>query len=195
MDGCLFDLYLFLFRQVSLRSSSFVEIFIIFKRNDKLHGESAWRNYGESFRHFKENSNSPWQKPVEELVFGISSRWFFPRDFALVVWSRLALSYQIITNLLMTTLRWFKIRKEKSVAGSNGWPLFRTTICTFCCIPIRYCSEIWTREVLIIHDSSYPNNCFRWLKGAQRKFTGSLWFQWWYCQISFFSLVVVVCWK
>lgn len=33
----------------------------------KLHGESAWRNYDESFRHLKENSNLPWQKPVEEL--------------------------------------------------------------------------------------------------------------------------------
>lgn len=53
VDGCLFDLYLYRFRQVSLRSSSFVKIFIIIKRNDKLHGESAWRNYGESFRHFK----------------------------------------------------------------------------------------------------------------------------------------------
>lgn len=33
----------------------------------KLHGESAWRNYDESFRYLKENSNLPWQKPVEEL--------------------------------------------------------------------------------------------------------------------------------
>ncbi|XP_062598861.1 uncharacterized protein LOC134260311 [Saccostrea cucullata] len=33
----------------------------------KLHGDSAWRSYDESFRKLKETVDLPWQKPVEEL--------------------------------------------------------------------------------------------------------------------------------
>ncbi|XP_062590953.1 uncharacterized protein LOC134252480 [Saccostrea cucullata] len=33
----------------------------------KLHGDSAWRSYDESFRKLRETVDLPWQKPVEEL--------------------------------------------------------------------------------------------------------------------------------
>lgn len=33
----------------------------------KIHGESAWWNYYESFRHLIENVNLIWQKPVKKL--------------------------------------------------------------------------------------------------------------------------------
>lgn len=136
-----------------------------------LHEESAWRNYDESFRHLKENSNLPWQKPVKELRIKQSLLFFiflsprskvyschfthlchsckgnhlriscktdqksdnnpqspypvqdeplrhelqgysfsefllygFFNEFRWGLWTRLALSYKIITKLLMTTL-------------------------------------------------------------------------------------------
>ena len=34
---------------------------------NKLHGDTAWRSYDESFRHLKETADLPWQKPVDEL--------------------------------------------------------------------------------------------------------------------------------
>ena len=33
----------------------------------RLHGDSAWRAYDESFRKLKETTELPWQKPIEEL--------------------------------------------------------------------------------------------------------------------------------
>lgn len=50
----------------------------------KLHGDSAWRAYDESFRKLRETIDLPWQKPVEELrgkSLAISSKQSYVQPF------------------------------------------------------------------------------------------------------------------
>lgn len=59
-----FNLTCIYFEKFPLEAPHLLKYLSFVREMSKLHGETAWRNYDESYRHLKENSNLPWQKSV-----------------------------------------------------------------------------------------------------------------------------------